>query len=142
MGKDGNMRIKQWIYSGYRGTLFEQSLIFIKIPWPQPPTIYHHHNHPRLRCPRHCIHGSPTDLGAGGADVATPQRQAAADVGSGAAAGCGATAGDDIVGWWLVSASKKSWDELGRYYCTQSQTLRLEGSRRICVFFFVGIQFR
>ena len=45
--------------------------------------------------------------------MATPQRRAAADVGSGAAAGCGAAAGDDIVGWWLVSASKKSWDELG-----------------------------
>jgi len=81
-----------------------------------PASPCHHHNHPRLRCPRHCLHGSPADLGAGGADVATPQRQAAADVGHGAAAGCGAAAGDDTwmgwLGWCLVGASKKTWGDM------------------------------
>lgn len=42
--------------------------------------------------------------------MATPQRQAAADVGSGAAAGCGAAAGDDMS--WMV-AGECVKEELG-----------------------------
>ena len=72
--------------------------------------------------------------------MATPQRQAAAAVGHGAAAGCGAAAGDDmdgLVGMVLGGCIK---EELGGYDL-QSQTRPLEESRRMSIFLLTkGVQ--